>query len=144
MGVEAYSGTCKPHEVGITCDARKCYADENLPLGARFERYEDTLYAFCPEHMARVKAYQPVELTDTVGRTGNFSADAERQDRFASHQVGKEQALYMNEIRHDCLRLAERVAKLVPPGREQATALTNLEQVMFWSNAGIARNGPPR
>jgi hypothetical protein len=32
---------------------------------------------------------------------------------------------------------------MVPEGREKALALTNLEQVMFWANAAIAREGGP-
>jgi hypothetical protein len=28
---------------------------------------------------------------------------------------------------------------LLPPGREKALVLTNLEQAMFWANAAIAR-----
>jgi hypothetical protein len=71
--------------------------------------------------------------------TNDFSADAERQRRFASHQVNDEQASRMNGIRLDFLILSERIAKFVPPGREQATALTKLEEAMFFSIAGIAR-----
>lgn len=29
---------------------------------------------------------------------------------------------------------------LTPKSREQSTALTNLDQVVFWANAAIARN----
>lgn len=44
-------------------------------------------------------------------------------------------------FRHECKVLAEVINEVVPAGREQALAFTNLEQVMFWGNAAIAREG---
>lgn len=44
-------------------------------------------------------------------------------------------------IRDKCFNLALIIIDTVPPGREQALALTHLEEVMMWGNAGIARNG---
>ncbi len=48
------------------------------------------------------------------------------------------------ERRHEDVRGAFKVVssivmELVPAGREQAIALTKLEEGMMWSNAGIAR-----
>lgn len=45
---------------------------------------------------------------------------------------------------HESLRTvlgatADVLVDLVPPGRERATAITKLEEAMFWGNAGIAR-----
>ena len=48
----------------------------------------------------------------------------------------------MAEFREDCARLAKRVINITPSGREQALALTNLEQVMFWTNAAVSRVYP--
>lgn len=45
-----------------------------------------------------------------------------------------------NLVRNSCLHLAFQLDELVPDGREKSLAITNLEQVMFWANAGIARN----
>ncbi|WP_280393390.1 DUF7681 family protein [Nocardia wallacei] len=42
-------------------------------------------------------------------------------------------------VRNACKELAHFLDRSVPPGREKALALTNLEQAMFWANAGIAR-----
>ncbi len=53
------------------------------------------------------------------------------EDRIANHTGAR--------IR--CLGLAEWIAFHVPDGREQSLALTKLEEVMFWCNAGIAREG---
>lgn len=36
--------------------------------------------------------------------------------------------------------LGEVLADLVPPGREQALALTNLEQTLAWAKKGVALN----
>lgn len=35
--------------------------------------------------------------------------------------------------------LAKQILELAPPGRERATALTNLEQCFFWLNAAVNR-----
>lgn len=41
--------------------------------------------------------------------------------------------------RMKCENLANWIVDNVPFGREQSIALTKLEEVMFWMNAGIAR-----
>ena len=43
-------------------------------------------------------------------------------------------------VRSYCLALATSINSLVPEGREKALAVTKLEEVMMWANAGIARN----
>lgn len=43
--------------------------------------------------------------------------------------------------REGCRRLARWLDEELPDGREKALAITNLEQVMFWANAAIAREG---
>lgn len=67
-----------------------------------------------------------------------LSNDLDR--RFAYHPptTGSRRNAH-GEVRALCHNLAERLVDLVPPGRERSTMLTNLEQVMFWGNAGIAR-----
>lgn len=44
-------------------------------------------------------------------------------------------------VRSACGNLAFQLNELVPDGREKSLAITNLEQAMFWANAGIARYG---
>jgi hypothetical protein len=39
-------------------------------------------------------------------------------------------------------KFASLIVERVPGGREQALALTKLEEVVMWANAGIARNPP--
>lgn len=59
---------------------------------------------------------------------------------YAYADVDDEQKSRMAEIRRICQNLGADILGLVPESREQSLALTNLEQVMFWANAGIARN----
>lgn len=44
------------------------------------------------------------------------------------------------EARVRCRLLAEFCAEKMTPSREQSTALSKIEEAMFWINAGIARN----
>lgn len=45
------------------------------------------------------------------------------------------------DIRHWCRGLAEQIDEAVPDGREKSLAFTHLEEVMFWGNAALARDG---
>lgn len=45
----------------------------------------------------------------------------------------------MAQLRGEAEDLAHRINDLVPEGREKSTALTKLEEVLFWANRGIAR-----
>jgi len=42
-------------------------------------------------------------------------------------------------VREMCGTLAHALNEILPEGREKAVAYTKLEEVMFWSNAAIAR-----
>lgn len=59
---------------------------------------------------------------------------------FRAHAVGAEDSKKMADVRSICSTLAVWLCHNVPAGREQATALTKLEECMFHANAGIARN----
>lgn len=61
-------------------------------------------------------------------------------NRFAFHPATTPQRQAEHgSVREDCRELADALVDLLPEGREKALALTNLEQVMFWANAAIAR-----
>lgn len=65
---------------------------------------------------------------------------AELARRFDFHPATDEEKRNAHaSIRQAHGRLAEQIDRALPDGREKATALTNLEQSMFWANAGLAR-----
>lgn len=65
---------------------------------------------------------------------------AEMVNRFKFHPANEDTGPKHQEVRQACFTLAEILDGLVPDGRELSTAITKLEEVMMWANAGIARN----
>lgn len=62
-------------------------------------------------------------------------------NRFSFHPAKDVPTANAHEaIREACLKLSSFIDSYVPNGREKSLALTHLEEVMMWSNAGIARN----
>lgn len=63
------------------------------------------------------------------------------ENRFNHHPPqNKETSLKYEIIRHACLELAKMINNLAPESREKSTAITKLEEVMFWGNAAVVRN----
>lgn len=62
-------------------------------------------------------------------------------NRFTYHPPRPGQPEVYEALRGQARALALSVVSLVPVGREQALALTHLEQAIFWANAGVARSG---
>lgn len=68
---------------------------------------------------------------------------AELENRFKYHQPRSEDVADQHQsVRGLCDSLAYRLNQILPEGREKSLAMTKLEEVMFWSNAAIARNQP--
>ncbi len=66
------------------------------------------------------------------------SSDIEH--RFTFHAASRqEKADEHTSARQGCRQLADQLNALLPEGREKSLAITHLEEVMFWSNAAIAR-----
>ena len=64
------------------------------------------------------------------------------ENRFKYHKPKNEEiAEHHSRVRVLCSTLAEELNEFIPEGREKSLAITHLEEVMFWTNAGIARNG---
>jgi hypothetical protein len=61
------------------------------------------------------------------------------ENNFTYHAPKGDQNEKYENLRNQAKLLAYRIKDLVPEGRERSLAMTNLEQVVFWSNAGIAR-----
>jgi hypothetical protein len=59
---------------------------------------------------------------------------------FVYHAPFGDQAARYGVLREAAKDLAEIIMGQCPPSRETSVALTNLEQVVFWANAAIARN----
>ena len=67
--------------------------------------------------------------------------DQERLDNnFTYHSPKGDQVERYPKIREEAKNLARTIMTLSPPSRERSLALTKLEEVMMWTNAGIARN----
>lgn len=66
--------------------------------------------------------------------------DLDIENRFTYHKPTEEQAVKYPVIRDKAKELAYIIKKNVPTGREQSLALTKLEEVVMWANAGISRS----
>ena len=62
---------------------------------------------------------------------------------FSYHAPDEAYKAQHEDVRDTCLWLAKRINHLAPDSREKSLAITNLEQVMFWTQAAIARDGRP-
>lgn len=75
---------------------------------------------------------------DCCGAALMAPEDLER--RFAFHPATTpERQLAHQSVRTHCHQLAGVINDLLPEGREKSLAVTKLEEVMFWANAGLAR-----
>jgi hypothetical protein len=61
------------------------------------------------------------------------------ENAFTYHPLKHGQEDRYHAIRQEGLFLALRIVQSTPEGREQALALTHLEQAVMWANAAIAR-----
>lgn len=73
------------------------------------------------------------------GRVVNLE---ELQKRFTYHAPYGDQPDRYVRLREAAQCMAITILFLTRPSREQSVALTKLEEVAFWANAGIARNEP--
>lgn len=73
------------------------------------------------------------------GRQGGGIDSEELATRFTYHAPKGNQPERYERIRAAALAFADLIAELAPPSREQALALTNLEEAVMWANAAIAR-----
>lgn len=61
-------------------------------------------------------------------------------NNFTYHSPKDNQPERYKMLREVARDLAIAICENVPESRERSVALTNLEQAIFWANAGIARN----
>lgn len=62
------------------------------------------------------------------------------ENNFTYHKPHGDQPARYEQLRAAAKTLAQQIVLQTPESREQSVALTNLEQVVFWANAAIARN----
>ncbi|GAB6989575.1 Acb2/Tad1 domain-containing protein [Paenibacillus pini] len=62
------------------------------------------------------------------------------ENNFSYHPPKEGQSEKYDNIRCKAKELAYLINDLAPKSRENSLAMTNLEQAVFWANAGIARN----
>lgn len=62
------------------------------------------------------------------------------ENNFSYHAPKQGQPEKYEAIRAKAKELAYLLESTVPNSREKSLAMTNLEQSVFWANAGIARN----
>ncbi len=72
---------------------------------------------------------------------GNRMIDnADLLNRFTFHPATtEERQAEHQDVRMACLDLGDTLNAILPDGREKSVAFTKLEEVMFWSNAALAR-----
>jgi len=79
-------------------------------------------------------------LLPVAGYTMSEEDLRELENRFTYHAPHSSQVVRYTTLRAKYLELAKEIMESIPKCREEAVALTNLEQSMFWANAAIARN----
>lgn len=62
----------------------------------------------------------------------------ELQNRFGYHRATAESAPKHAQVRELMLETAEHLDRLIPDGRDKATAMTKLQEAMHWANSAIA------
>jgi hypothetical protein len=67
-------------------------------------------------------------------------ADADIENRFTYHAPKENQPAKYERLRTHAKGLAYHIIEETQKSREQALALTHLEEVVFWANAAIARH----
>lgn len=67
-------------------------------------------------------------------------ANPQIENNFSYHAPKEGQPAKYEAIRGKAKELAYLIDEQVPGSREKSLAMTNLEQVVFWANAAVARN----
>jgi hypothetical protein len=62
------------------------------------------------------------------------------ENRIKYHRPNADAIDLIADMRRLALAWSKAVVLMVPEGREQSLALTKIEEALFWSNAGIARD----
>lgn len=80
-----------------------------------------------------------LETTESIIARGKARVQADLDNRFTFHPVKPGQPDLYEMIRDIAKSYAEFIVENTPAGREQALALTKIEEAVFWANAAVAR-----
>ena len=67
--------------------------------------------------------------------------DEDLTQRFEHHTPSETGVEAIGNLRKEFSLTAQLVDDVMPDCREKSLALTNLEQALFWANAGVSRHG---
>lgn len=80
-----------------------------------------------------------MESREHAAPAGNQISQRELDTRFTYHAPKGDQQQRYTDLRDAGKELAEQIVASTPPSREQALALTKLEEAIMWANTAIAR-----
>ena len=74
-----------------------------------------------------------------------MTSHADIEKRFTYHAPDEKKITVHQEVRNEARLLAHKLNLWIADSREKSLALTHLEEMVFWANAAIAREGlnPP-
>lgn len=98
----------------------------------------------CKKNKIDLTINHPDTSTNEITKENPVAKDLKPriENDFTYHRPPAEVAVDFVTLRNKAKELALLFLDLVPSGREQATALTRLEEAVFHANAGIARQFP--
>ena len=88
------------------------------------------------------EADAPFDLETTIYPVSERGMNRLNND-FTFHPPFGDQVSRYEAVRYEAKKFAQFLMELAPESRELSLALTNLDQVVFWTNAAIARNEKP-
>lgn len=105
-----------------------------------YQLLNQTVYVEGVEGSAIITGIDDVKTIAVHKRQDKAKLSPQIENHFSYHAPKPGQPETYQEIRDKAKEFAYLIDFLVPNSREKALAMTNLEQAVFWANAGIARN----
>lgn len=84
---------------------------------------------------ADVHDYRKAQMNVSLG-------NPEIQNRFGFHAGNEETIPIHKNVRKQFMEMANFLDQVLPPGRAEAVAMTNLEDCSMWSNKAVAELAP--
>lgn len=123
------------------CSVRREWLEKHNPqIGGYLVRYEDGYESYSPAEAFEAGYAKVPPSGDGAGCIAAETLRTRIENDFVYHAPKPGQAETYAYIRDQAKQLALELTELCPLGRELSTALTKLEEVVFWANASIARS----